>query len=97
MRFVVKTLLNTARGPCRATGANDARSRRLLPCRPFRCIVSTAYCWQRRHTDLTSRLIAIETELDDRVNRLFNLSAPDLRRLADHTSKAMINYPYGAV
>ncbi|MEI8242958.1 MAG: hypothetical protein WCI17_06795, partial [bacterium] len=53
--------------------------------------------WQRRHTDLTNRLVAIETEIDDRVNHLFNLSAPDIQLLADHAHHAMIDYPYGAV
>jgi hypothetical protein len=53
--------------------------------------------WQRRHADLTARLVAIETEIDDRVNRLFNLTAPDLRLLGDHSRHAMIDYPYGAV
>ena len=53
--------------------------------------------WQRRHTDLTARLVAIETEIDDRVNRLFSLTDPDLLLLADHTRHAMIDYPYGAV
>jgi hypothetical protein len=53
--------------------------------------------WQNRHATLTARLIAIETEIDAHVYRLFNLSAADILLLADHTSKAMIDYPYGAV
>jgi hypothetical protein len=32
--------------------------------------------WQHQHADLTARLIAIETEIDDRVCRLFNLTMP---------------------
>lgn len=53
--------------------------------------------WQRQHIDLTARLVAIETAIDDRVYRLFNLTAADRRLLADHSRHAMIDYPYGAV
>jgi hypothetical protein len=53
--------------------------------------------WQRQHADLTARLIAIETEIDDRVCRLFALTDADRRLLADHSRHAMIDYPYGAV
>jgi hypothetical protein len=53
--------------------------------------------WQRQHADLTARLIAIETAIDDRVYRLFNLADADRRLLADHSRHAMIDYPYGAV
>jgi hypothetical protein len=53
--------------------------------------------WQRQHGSLTARLVAIETDIDDRVNRLFNLTDADLRLLADHSRHAMIDYPYGAV
>jgi hypothetical protein len=53
--------------------------------------------WQSQHADLTVRLIAIETDIDDRVYRLFNLTATDRLLLADHSRHAMIDYPYGAV
>ncbi len=53
--------------------------------------------WQRQHADLTARLVAIETEIDDRVCRLFALTDADRRLLADHSRHAMIDYPYGAV
>jgi len=53
--------------------------------------------WQRQHADLTARLVAIETEIDDRVCRLFNLTDADRLLLADHSRHAMIDYPYGAV
>ncbi len=53
--------------------------------------------WQRQHADLTTRLIAIETNIDDRVCRLFNLTDSDRLLLADHSRHAMIDYPFGAV
>lgn len=53
--------------------------------------------WQRQHADLTARLVALETELDDRVYALFGLTASDRALLADHARHAMIDYPYGAV
>ena len=53
--------------------------------------------WQRQHTDLTTRLIAIETDIDDRVCRLFNLTPADRRLLADHSRHATTDYPFGAV
>ena len=53
--------------------------------------------WQRQNADLTARLIAIETDIDDRVYRLFNLTDTDRILLADHSRHAMIDYPYGAV
>jgi hypothetical protein len=53
--------------------------------------------WQRQHADLTARLVAVETELNDRVYRLFNLTATDRTLLAAHARHAMIDYPYGAV
>lgn len=53
--------------------------------------------WQRQHADLTAHLVAIETEIDDRVIRLFGLTDADRLLLADHTRHAMIDYPYGAV
>ena len=53
--------------------------------------------WQRQHTDLTVRLVAIETAIDDRVFRLFGLTDSDRLLLADHSRHAMIDYPYGAV
>ncbi len=48
--------------------------------------------WQRQHGSLTARLVAIETENDDRVYRLYNLTTPDRRLLADHSRHAMIDY-----
>ena len=53
--------------------------------------------WQRQHADLTTRLIATEIEIDDRVYRLFNLTAADRLLLTDHSRHAMIDYPRGAV
>ncbi|MDD4060284.1 MAG: N-6 DNA methylase [Kiritimatiellae bacterium] len=53
--------------------------------------------WQRQHTALTARLVAIETAIDDRVYRLFNLTPTDRILLADHSRHAMIDYPFGAV
>ena len=53
--------------------------------------------WQRQHADLTARLVAIETDIDDRVCRLFGLTDADRLLLADHSRHAMIDYPYGAV
>jgi hypothetical protein len=51
--------------------------------------------WKQTHSDFTSRLVAIETEINDRVNRLFNLTPADVRLLADHSRHAMIDYPFG--
>jgi hypothetical protein len=53
--------------------------------------------WQSQHADLTASLIAIETDIDDRVYRLFALTDADRHLLADHSRHAMIDYPYGAV
>jgi SAM-dependent methyltransferase len=53
--------------------------------------------WQRQHADLTARLVAIETDIDDRVYALFGLTAADRTLLSDHARHAMIDYPYGAV
>ncbi len=53
--------------------------------------------WQRQHADLTARLVAIETDIDDRVCHLFNLTDSDRRLLFDHSRHAMIDYPCGAV
>jgi len=53
--------------------------------------------WQRQHAELTARLIAIETDIDDRVYSLFGLTAADRDLLAAHSRHAMIDYPYGAV
>ena len=53
--------------------------------------------WQRQHADLTARLVAIETDIDNCVYRLFNLTEADRLLLADHSRHAMIDYPYGAV
>ncbi len=47
--------------------------------------------------DLTARLIAIGTAIDDRVYHLFNLTDADRLLLADHSRHAMIDYPYGAL
>ena len=53
--------------------------------------------WQRQHTDLTVRLVAIETAIDDRVCYLFGLTPADHLLLADHSRHTMIDYPYGDV
>ena len=53
--------------------------------------------WQRQHADLTARLVAIETDIDDRVCHLFGLTPADRRLLADHSRHAMIDYQHGAV
>ena len=50
-----------------------------------------------QHADLTTRLIAIETAIDDRVCHLFGLTPADRRLLAAHSRLAMIDYPFGAV
>jgi len=84
--------------PCNDTQKNLAqRMKTRIPIKERADWESAFADWQRQHGPLTARLVAIETEIDDRVNRLFNLSAPDLRLLADHTRQAMIDYPYGAV
>jgi len=77
---------------------SDTDSNRTRPGGAAKGKVETALAgWQRQHTDLTTRLIAIETDIDDRVTRLFNLTDADRLLLADHSLHAMIDYPYGAV
>ena len=53
--------------------------------------------WRDEHTGLTSRLVAAETEINDRVYGLFGLGRDDIKFLDDHGEKAKINYPLGAV
>ena len=75
-----------------------AARRTANPCQTFSNPWETALAdWQRQHPALTTRLIAIETDIDDRVCRLFNLTPADRRLLADHSRHAMIDYPFGAV
>jgi len=51
--------------------------------------------WRTSHADFTARLVAIETEINTRVYRLFGLAKADIRLLEDHARHAMIDYPYG--
>ncbi|OGV78589.1 MAG: hypothetical protein A3K19_32135 [Lentisphaerae bacterium RIFOXYB12_FULL_65_16] len=53
--------------------------------------------WKQNHATLTARLVAIETEIDERVYHLFGLAPADVKLLAEHAHQAMIDYPYGAV
>ena len=62
--------------------------------RPFQTLAPD---WQHQHADLTARLVAIETEIDDRVCHLFSPTSADRVLLSDHSRHAMIGYPYGAV
>ena len=52
---------------------------------------------QHQHTELTTRLIAIETAIDEHVYNLFALTPTDRALLTAHSHHAMIDYPYGAV
>jgi hypothetical protein len=84
--------------PCNDTHKNLAqRMRTEIPVQERADWKSALAGWLRPHTDLTARLVAIETELDDRVTCLVNITAADRRLLADHSRHAMIDYPYGAV
>ena len=75
-----------------------AARRTANPCQTFSNPWETALAdWQRQHPDLTARLVAIETAIDDRVFRLFGLTDSDRLLLADHSRHAMIDYPFGAV
>jgi hypothetical protein len=51
--------------------------------------------WQAQHGDLTARLVQVETEIDDRVYRLFGLDGPDRSLLSDHARNTMTDYPHG--
>lgn len=53
--------------------------------------------WRNRHDNLTTRLIDVEAEINDRVYRLFDLSKSDIKLLEDHMKRAKIFYPLGAV
>ena len=51
--------------------------------------------WQAEHQQLTTKLIAIEQEINDRVHRLYALSPADIQLLDEHFRHAMIDYAYG--
>ena len=51
--------------------------------------------WQQSHASLTTRLVSIEGEINDRVYALFGLAPADIALLDDHAKHAMINYPLG--
>lgn len=53
--------------------------------------------WQDEHQKLTSKLIDVETEINDRVYKLYGLSDADVQLLEDHMKKNMIFYPLGSV
>ncbi|MFB3906121.1 MAG: Eco57I restriction-modification methylase domain-containing protein, partial [Acidobacteriota bacterium] len=53
--------------------------------------------WQGSHVRMTEQLIEVEVEVNDRVYRLFGLSAPDVRLLEDHMREAHLYYPFGEV
>lgn len=53
--------------------------------------------WQGEHQKLTSKLIDVEAEINDRVYKLYGLSDADVQLLEDHMKKNMIFYPLGSV
>jgi hypothetical protein len=53
--------------------------------------------WQTEHQRLTAKLVDIETEINDRVYKLYGLSDADIQLLEDHMKKTMIYYPLGEV
>ncbi len=53
--------------------------------------------WQAEHQRHTAKLIDVETEINDRVYKLYGFSNADIQLLEDHMKKTMIYYPLGEV
>lgn len=51
--------------------------------------------WRQNHDNLTSQLVNIEEEINDRVYHLYGLSDADIQVIEDHCRKDMIYYSYG--
>jgi hypothetical protein len=68
-----------------------------IPLRELDDWQTTLAQWRAQHDTLTTRLIAIEEEINDRTNRLFRLTPAEIQTLHEFQQRTKTFYPLGAV